>query len=44
MPMKNTDDPRRETLEQLAAEGDQEAVAGLWLEFGIDRQVAREAR
>jgi hypothetical protein len=36
--MKNTDDQRRETLEQLAAEGDQEAVAELWQVYGVDRR------
>ena len=39
-----THDTRREQLEQLTEDGDEAAVAGLWLEYGIDRQATREAR
>lgn len=38
--MKNVDDQRRETLEQLAAEGDACAVAELWQVYGVDRRSA----
>lgn len=39
--MKNAnDDARRETLEQLADEGDEVAVSELWLCFGVDRRTA----
>ena len=31
-------DVRREQLEALAAEGDQEAVAELWQVYGVDRR------
>lgn len=31
-------DTRREQLEQMAEDGDEAAVAGLWLEFGVERQ------
>lgn len=34
-------DPRREQLEQLAAEGDQAAVAELWQVYGLDRRSAQ---
>jgi hypothetical protein len=35
-----TSDQRRETLEQLAAEGDACAVAELWQDYGWDRRAA----
>ena len=35
-----TSDQRRETLEQLAAEGDACAVAELWQVYGVDRRAA----
>lgn len=38
--MKNVDDQRRETLEQLAAEGDACAVAELWQVYGVVRRSA----
>lgn len=37
VPMKSIDDQRRETLEQLAAEGDACAIAELWQVYGVDR-------
>jgi hypothetical protein len=35
--LMNVDLKRQETLEQLAAEGDECAVAELWQVFGVDR-------
>ena len=42
--MKSEKDQRRETLEQLAAEGDGAAVAELWAVYGIDRRAALTER
>jgi hypothetical protein len=39
--MKNGDELRRETLEQLAAEGDEAAAAELWQVYGVDRRAAQ---
>ncbi|MEI7901818.1 MAG: hypothetical protein WCK89_16310 [bacterium] len=38
-----TSDNRRETLEQLAAEGDEAAVAELWAVYGVDAEAGEAA-
>ena len=44
VPMKKSNDLRRDVLEQLAAGGDAAAVAELWQVYGVDRRASLAER